>query len=63
VDIGHGSAETLKCVARLRAAGVEAEADVYHTDYHAFDLLRPSDPLSREAIGKLHRRFEQALKR
>lgn len=50
VDIGHGSAETLKCVARLRAAGVEAE---YHTDYDAFDLLKPDFPLSREAIGKL----------
>ena len=55
--------ETMQYVDRLRAAGVEAEADVYHTDYHAFDLLRPDDPLSREAIGKLHRRFEQALKR
>ena len=53
VDIGHGSAETLNCVARLRAAGVEAEADVYHTDYDAFDLLKPDFPLSREVIGKL----------
>lgn len=61
VDIGHGSAETLKCVARLRAAGVEAEADVYHTDYDAFDLLKPDFPLSREAIGKLYKQFEFAL--
>jgi hypothetical protein len=40
---------------------VEAEADVYHTDYDAFDLLKPDFPLSREAIGKLYKQFEYAL--
>lgn len=52
--------ETLDYVAHLRAAGVEAEADVYHTDVHAFDLLR-DDSLSREAREAFLRRFAHAM--
>ena len=62
--VGDGEpfyAETLAYVAHLRAAGVEAEADVYPTDIHAFDMLR-DDELSREAIAKFERRFERALR-
>ena len=63
--VGDGEpfyAETLQYVENLRAAGVEAEADVYHTDVHAFDMLR-DDGLSREAIETFERHFEYALER
>jgi len=49
-------------VENLRAAGVEAEADVYHTDMHAFDMLRDDD-LSREAIEKFERKVGSALEK
>ena len=61
--VGDGEpfyAETLAYVENLKAAGVEAEVDVYHTDMHAFDMLRDDD-LSREAIKKFERQFEYAL--
>ena len=61
--VGDGEpfyAETLAYVEGLKAAGVEAEADVYHTDMHAFDMLRDDD-LSREAIERFERQFEKAL--
>ncbi len=61
--VGDGEpfyAETLQYVKMLRSAGVEAEADVYHTDMHAFDILQDSE-LSREAADKFERRFEHAL--
>ena len=46
---------------KLKAAGVQAEVDIYHTDMHAFDMLR-DDALSREAIKKFEQHFERALK-
>ncbi len=61
--VGDGEpffAETLQYSANLRSAGVEAEVDVYHTDMHAFDMLR-DDALSRKAIEKFERSFEHAL--
>ena len=63
--VGDGEpfyAETLKYVDDLRKAGVRADVDVYHTDMHAFDMLRPEDRMSREAIEKFERRFEEELK-
>lgn len=64
--VGSGEpfyAETLRYVENLRQAGVPAEADVYPTDMHAFDMLRPKDELSRQAVRKFEERFEQALAR
>ena len=61
--VGDGEpfyAETLEYVEKLNAAGVEAEADVYHTDMHAFDILREND-LSREARENFCRHFEKTL--
>lgn len=61
--VGDGEpfyAETLTYVENLKKAGVEAIADVYHTDMHAFDMLR-DDALSREAIQKFDAQFEKAL--
>lgn len=63
--VGDGEpfyAETLWYVKKLREAGTEAEADVYHTDMHAFDMLCPDDEAAREAVQKLHARFAYALK-
>ena len=62
--VGDGEpfyAETLEYVKNLNAAGVEADVDVYHTDMHAFDMLRPMDEISREAAAKFNRRFEYAV--
>ncbi len=47
----------------LRDAGVPAEVDVYPADLHAFDMLRPRDAVSREAIRHFERHFEQALRK
>ena len=61
--VGDGEpfyAETLAYVGSLKKAGVEAEVDVYHTDIHAFDMLK-DDELSREAAERFERRFEEAL--
>ena len=63
--VGDGEpfyAETLQYVEKLKSAGVEADVDVYHTDMHAFDMLR-DDALSREATEKFERHFEEVLER
>ena len=51
--------ETLDYVAALKAAGVEAKVDVYKTNVHAFDMLRPDDKLSKKAIRKFNENFEK----
>ena len=53
--------ETLEYVSRLKAAGVEADVDVYHTDMHAFDMLKPEDATSREAAERFNHHFEYAM--
>ena len=52
--------ETLSYVKNLKDAGIEAEVDVYHTDIHAFDLLRPDLAISKEAEERFNRHFEYA---
>ena len=52
--------ETLKFTEDLKAAGVEAHADVYEGMYHAFDLNEPKHPVSREAIRKFNEAFAYA---
>lgn len=56
--------ETLRYVEELKKAGVEAHADVYHTDVHAFDQIFPFKRISREAkenfleyFGRANARF------
>jgi len=49
--------ETLDYIENLRSAGVRAEVDVYNSDMHAFDMLKPGDEMSRKAIA----RFEEAF--
>ena len=53
--------ETLDYVDSLRSAGVEAEADVYHTNMHAFDMLWSSHPTSRKAIEKFEAKVGELL--
>ena len=55
--------ETVRYFERLRAAGVPAELDVYHTDMHAFDMMAPDDPRSIEAAETFNRRFAAAQQR
>lgn len=62
--VGDGEpfyAETLEYVKNLRAAGVKADVDVYHTNIHAFDSHRPDSRVTKKAIEALNKRFEYAL--
>ncbi len=64
--VGDGEpfyAETLEMVRRLQEAGVEASVDVYHSDMHAFDMLRPDLPESRKAIEKFNEAFAGAVEK
>lgn len=54
--------ETLDYVERLRESGVRAEIDIYHTDRHAFDMLRPDDDLSKQAILRLNEKFREIIR-
>ncbi len=54
-------AETLQYVANLKAAGVEAEADVYPTNVHAFDMLCPEQETAKRASEKLLEQVGSAL--
>ena len=53
-------AETVRYFDSLRAAGVPAKLDVYHTNMHAFDMMRPHDAQSIAAAEKFERRFADA---
>jgi len=55
--------ETKEYIENLKKAGIEAHMDIYHTDMHAFDMLRPEDELSRTAIEKFNNEFSAALKK
>lgn len=52
--------ETLTYVENLRDAGVEARVDVYHSSFHAFDMLLPFRKLSRAAIAAFERQYQYA---
>lgn len=52
--------ETLTYIEKLKAAGVEAEVDVYEGMYHAFDMNIPKHPTSREAIRRFNEHFAYA---
>ncbi len=53
-------AETLEYIRRLKACGIPASADVYDTDMHAFDMMRPEDTLSIEAARRFNESFAYA---
>lgn len=53
-------AETLEYIRRLKDCGIPASADVYETDMHAFDMMRPKDALSIEAARRFNESFAYA---
>lgn len=53
-------AETVRYFDSLRAAGVPAKLDVYHTNMHAFDMMRPRDAQSVAAAEAFERQFADA---
>ena len=53
-------AETLNYIRRLMDCGIPASADVYETDMHAFDMMRPNDALSIEAARRFNESFAYA---
>lgn len=52
--------ETMDFIENLKKAGVEAGMDVYPSDIHAFDMMKPELEISRQAIQKFNERFEYA---
>lgn len=64
--VGDGEpfyAETVRYFDALRSAGIPAELDVYRTDMHAFDMMRPEDALSIQAAEAFNARFAAAQQR
>lgn len=53
--------ETLEYVKNLQASGVCAKVDVYHTNMHAFDMMKSQDPISKKAIQKFEENFQKDL--
>lgn len=53
-------AETVHYFERLRAAGIPAELDIYHTNMHAFDMMQPDTPLSIAAAEAFNLHFAYA---
>ena len=61
--VGDGEpfyAETLRYVENLKHAGISADVDVYHTDIHAFDMMRPELEISGIAAEKFNQAFAYA---
>ena len=56
-------AETVRYFENLRAVGVPAELDIYRSDMHAFDMMAPDTPLSRQAAETFNWHFAQAQQR
>ena len=62
--VGDGEpfyAETLAYAENLRKAGVKAEVDVYPTNVHAFDMMRPEEEISKQAIQTFEEHFAEAM--
>ena len=61
--VGDGEpfyAETVRYIEQLKACGIPASMDVYHSDMHAFDMMRPEEPMSREAARRFEEQFAYA---
>ena len=62
--VGDGEpfyAETCTYINNLKKAGIEAELDVYHSNMHAFDMMKPQLEISRQAALAFNRHFEYAM--
>lgn len=53
--------ETLAYVRNLQDAGVDARADVFHSDVHAFDMLTPWTAEAQEAKRRLCEEYERII--
>ena len=53
--------ETMDYIDNLNKAGVEAKADVYVSNIHAFDMLYPNTPISQTAIRRFEEHFAYAV--
>lgn len=63
--VGNGEpfySETCTYIENLQKAGIDAQMDVYESDMHAFDMLKPELQVSKEAAAKFNLHFEHALK-
>lgn len=63
--VGNGEpfyAETCTYIDNLCKAGIEAEMDVYKSDMHAFDMMKPELEISKNAALKFDKHFEYAMK-
>ena len=49
--------ETLTYIENLKKAGIEAKADVYPTNFHAFDMLLPFLKISKKAIVQFEKNY------
>jgi len=49
--------ETLTFVENLKSAGIPAHADVYHTGFHAFDMLLPFRKISKKAVAEFEKQY------
>lgn len=61
--VGDGEpfyAETCTYINNLKKAGAQAELDVYPSNMHAFDMMKPQLAISRQAAGAFNRQFEYA---
>lgn len=61
--VGNGEPfyrETVSYIENLKKAGIEASLDVYPSDMHAFDMMKPQAELSQRAIRKFEKKFEYA---
>ncbi len=52
--------ETLTYINNLKAAGIEAEVDVYEGMYHAFDMSEPESTVGKKAIKRFNEHFAYA---
>ncbi len=62
--VGDGEpfySETCTFVENLKKVGVEADIDIYRTNIHAFDMVKPKMPLSQKAAIQFNAHFEYAL--
>ena len=56
-DIEPFYCETLSYIEGLEAAGVEASMDVYPRWFHAYDMLLPFMPASKEVTARFEERY------
>jgi len=63
--VGDGEpfyAETCTYINNLKKAGIEAELDVYNSNMHVFDMMKPQLEISKQAALAFNKHFEYAMK-